>query len=79
VVAPLPLGAPGCALFTSLGVIDLLVPTNGVVEPSFVVPRDPALVGATARTQVIGIELDASLAIVRTTATNALILTVGAY
>lgn len=73
----LPLGAPGCSLFVQPDVLDLLLPVNGEAGADFVVPRTAALAGLQARTQVIGIELDATGNLIRLTSTNALQLNLG--
>lgn len=78
-VSPLPGGAPGCSLFTSPDLLELLLPTGGAVEVALAVPAEPTLVGIAVRDQVVGIELDASLAILRITSSNAIQLTVGAF
>jgi hypothetical protein len=77
-VQPLPLGAAGCSLFTSPDLIAVLFPSGGAVAAPLAVPREPSLVGVVARMQVVGLELDAALALVRVTSTNALQLTIGA-
>lgn len=76
---PLPGGAPGCALFTTPDVLDVLLPTAGAADVALAVPANPAVVGVVVRSQVVGLEFDASLALVRTTSTNAVQLTVGGY
>ena len=77
-VAPLPGGAPGCSLFQHPDVLELLVPNAGVVDATVQVPANPALVGITVRTQVVGIELGAGSALTLVTSSNALECTVGA-
>ncbi|MBL8752759.1 MAG: hypothetical protein JNK15_05615, partial [Planctomycetes bacterium] len=75
--APLPLGAPGCSLFVAPIVVDVLLPGTGPTTTAFAVPRQPSLVGVSLRTQAVGLELDASGALVRLTSSNALDLVVG--
>lgn len=77
--ASLPLGAPGCRLFVSPILLDLLLPAGSSVEAMFAVPRTGSLVGQAVRTQVVVVERDASLALVRLTATNGLDLTIGGF
>jgi hypothetical protein len=75
---PLPLGAPGCALFVDPILTGVLFPTGGQVDAPLTIPNLSSLVGAQLRTQVIGLELGSGLALLRTTGTNALLLTIGA-
>ena len=74
---PLPGGAPGCSLFVSPVVMDLLLPSGGTVTSAWAVPAQPSLAGLQLLLQIAGIEL-ASAGIVRFTSTNALQLTIGA-
>ncbi|MBL8754439.1 MAG: delta-60 repeat domain-containing protein [Planctomycetes bacterium] len=76
--APLPLGAPGCSQLVDPLFLGVLFPANGRVAAPLAVPNSAGLVGLVVRTQVIGLELDAALALVRTTSSNALLLTIGA-
>lgn len=78
VTQPLPLGAPGCGLFVAPILSDVLFPTGGLVSTPLTIPNTATLAGAQLRTQVVGLELDSSLALLRTTSTNALLLTIGA-
>ena len=78
VVAPLPLGAPGCALFVDPLFVDVLVPSNGQVTTTLLLPGTPSAAGMVVDTQVLGVEFDAAGGIVRITGSNALALTLGA-
>lgn len=79
IVLPLPGGSPGCTLFVSPVLTDLLMPAAGQATASLTIPGSVSLAGLTLRTQVVGLELDATLGLVRITSTNALDLTVGAF
>lgn len=76
-VSTLPLGAPGCSVLVSPILFDALVPVSGVATATIAVPNATVLIGNTLRSQVVGIELTAQSAIVQTTATNGLAMTVG--
>lgn len=76
---PLPLGATGCSLYVRPILLELLPVTSLTVAADFVLPNNPALVGRSFRTQVVGIELSPSGDITQLTSSNALDLTVGAY
>jgi hypothetical protein len=77
-VAPLPLGGPGCSLFVQPLLLELLLPANGAATGALALPPSPALAGVQLRVQVVGAERDAAGNLLRLTATNALALTVGA-
>ena len=76
-VAALPGGAPGCSLFVTPILVDVVVPAAGVATAEFAVPNQPILIGQTLREQVFGIELSTQ-GITRLTSSNALDLIVGA-
>ena len=78
VVMPLPLGAPGCTLLVDPVVTGLLIPAAGVVDAELAIPNTVGLVGATLRTQIVGLDLDATLQIVGASGSNALLWTIGA-
>jgi hypothetical protein len=75
---PLPFGAPGCALFVDPVVTELLFPVGGSVAAGLALPNTASLAGVAVRTQVVGLEFGPAMNLVRTTSTNALLLTVGA-
>jgi len=77
-VQPLPLGAPGCSLFTVPFLTTLEVPSNGSVAMAFALPSSANLIGQLLRQQVVGIELGSS-GLVRLTSSNALDLVIGAF
>ena len=69
-VNPLPLAAPGCFGLVAPVASELLFPSGGAVQAPLAILPLPALVG---------LELDATASWVRTTASNALQLTIGAF
>lgn len=75
---PLPLGAPGCDLLVAPILTGVLFPNGGEVATPLTIPNAASLVGAQVRTQVVGLELTSGLALLRTTGSNALLLTIGA-
>jgi len=74
----LPLGLPGCSLFGTPVFFDFAAPNGSEVEVSFAIPATPALATQTVTSQVLGLELDAGLNLTGVTASNALLLTIGA-
>tara|TARA_R110002072_G_scaffold302499_1_gene485935 strand:+ start:109625 stop:112060 length:2436 start_codon:yes stop_codon:yes gene_type:complete len=78
-VLPLPGGAPGCFQLLNPALFELHAPNMGEVVTSFAVPNVVALVGQSFRTQLVGLEFDALLALTGITSTNALDLTIGSY
>ena len=78
-VLPLPGGAPGCFQLLDPVLFELHAPNMGEVITSFAVPNVVALVGQSVRTQVVGLEFDALLALTGITSTNALDMTIGSY
>jgi trimeric autotransporter adhesin len=79
VVAPLPGGSAGCSLLVTPLLTELLVPVAGRATTAIAIPANVSLAGAFLRTQVVGLELDATLGLVRITSTNALDLVIGAF
>jgi hypothetical protein len=78
VPAPLPMGAANCTLQVAPFQASLLVPSAGTAQSSIAIPNDPNLAGQVFRTQVVGLELDASGSIQQLTSTNSLQMTIGA-
>lgn len=76
--ALLPEGQPGCSLWASPDALAAYAPVAGVVSLQLVVPRDPLLLGATLRQQVVVAELG-SAGLTSLTSTNALVVTFGGY
>jgi len=76
--ALLPEGQPGCSLLASPDALAAYAPVAGVVSLQLVVPRDPLLLGATLRQQVVVSELG-SAGLAALTSTNALAVTFGGY
>jgi hypothetical protein len=76
--ALLPQGVPGCMLYCSPDVLDLMVPVAGEAALQFDVPNVAALVGTVLYEQVVPFELGAA-GITAVTGSNALRLQVGAF
>lgn len=74
---PLPFGAPGCTLFVDPIVTELLFPVGGTVAAGLAIPDTASLAGVAVHTQVVGLEFDLAMNLLRTTGTNALLLTLG--
>lgn len=70
---------PGCILWTSQPILDLLVPNSGVATSSMAIPSTQSLVGFTFRHQVAAIGFNGVGGIVEVISTNALELTLGAF
>ncbi|MBX3464390.1 MAG: delta-60 repeat domain-containing protein [Planctomycetes bacterium] len=70
---------PGCDLRVSPDILDLLVCLGGTAQLSMYLPNTPPLVGVTFYQQMVPIEIDAGLAFLSITATNALALTAGIF
>lgn len=77
-IAPLPLGAPGCWLYVTPAQLLAAVPSGGTVTTGFDIPNSAALIGATFRSQTVGVELGLLSQIDQLTSSNALDLTIGA-
>jgi hypothetical protein len=75
--APLPPSAPNCLLLVTPDVLQLAL-AGSTLTTTLPIPNVAALVGASLRQQVVLLEI-ASSAFVSTTATNTLVLTVGAF
>lgn len=78
VAVPLPLGG-SCTLQVDPIHTGVLFPGGGVVAAPFDVPANPAFVGQVVRTQVLGLELGAGLALTSVTGSNTLELTLGTF
>ncbi|MCK5944038.1 MAG: hypothetical protein KAI24_18780 [Planctomycetes bacterium] len=72
-----PLGLPGCDLLVTPEVLQLSVPSGGLAQADWTLPVAPALVGQTFRQQFVLVELAGQ--ITGLAASNALLLTIGAY
>jgi hypothetical protein len=75
----LPPSPAACALRVTPDAIELSAVVGGSFETALALPNVAALLGAVAYRQVVAIELDAASQPVRSIATNALTLTVGAF
>lgn len=75
----LPLAAPGCLALVDPILTRLVATSAGRCETALALPNSVALAGLNVLTQVVQLELDASgLHLVGTSATNGLVLTIGA-
>jgi hypothetical protein len=77
--AVLPQGVPGCTLHVSPDVLLATLSVTGDVPTSLSIPIAPSLIGQSFRHQVVPFELAPSGAITALTASNALLLTIGAW
>ncbi|MBK8097475.1 MAG: hypothetical protein IPK26_10225 [Planctomycetes bacterium] len=75
----LPQGQPGCNLHVQVATADLVPVVAGSASWQLALPADPLLVGLQFHQQMGVLELNAALAIVAATSTNALRLTIGSY
>jgi hypothetical protein len=75
----LPQSFSGCSLLVSGDVLDLIVPSNGVAEPSIQIPSTPALVGAAFYQQVLAFQVDPSFNLLNVSSSNGLIATIGFF
>jgi hypothetical protein len=78
-LAPLlPQALPGCDLLVALDILGGALPAGGVVSTEFALADTTSLVGVVCHHQVVPFELDAVGNVVAITASNALLLTIGA-
>jgi hypothetical protein len=75
----LPSAPPGCSLFASPDIVDFTFSSAGTVDTQVVVPNSPTLAGIVLHQQLVVLEVDAGLAFVQTTSTNAVVATVGSF
>lgn len=75
----LPQGGSGCDLLTTPDVLEVALPSAGVVTTALPLPNTPALVGGSLRHQVVPFELDPVGNFLRVTATNSLLATIGSF
>lgn len=78
-VTVLPQALPGCSLYANPDVIDVLLPSAGMVQSSLAVPLNATLVGAPLALQYVPLEVDPSLSITAVTASNGVEVTVGTF
>lgn len=74
-----PAGLAGCSLLVSPDAAQLLVPTSGRFESALGLPSDPGLVGLPLHHQVLPLALDTAGQLTELTASNPLLLTLGAW
>lgn len=77
--AILPQGLPGCVLHTTDDILFGYLPAAGTIDTSVAIPNSVLLAGQSFHHQVLPIELDASNFITAVSATNSLVVTVGAF
>lgn len=77
--AALPQAGASCSLYVVPDLLELAVPTAGQLPLQVAVPDTVALAGLVAHQQVVVLELDAGGALLASTSTNALTLTVGTF
>ncbi len=77
----LPQGVAGCSLLVvaDSSLTQLAFANGGVAESSLSIPRDPVLVGAAFRQQMVPVQFDGIGALVAVTSTNAVDHVVGSY
>lgn len=73
----LPQGQPGCDLLVTADLLDLYVPSAGVVATSAPIPNSVTLVGQVLYQQIVAIELSVQGNIAALTSSNRLDLTIG--
>ncbi|MCA8951530.1 MAG: hypothetical protein KDE27_18630, partial [Planctomycetes bacterium] len=74
-----PLAPPGCVLLVSTDAVEFVPTGNGAASWQLAVPNSVTFAGVVLRHQMVPSELDAFGNLVEVTATNALVLTIGAY
>ncbi|HEX6811863.1 MAG TPA: hypothetical protein VF384_09605 [Planctomycetota bacterium] len=74
-----PQGLPGCTILMNGDLIDVLLPSAGVVDTQIALPDLPALAGRAFHHYVVPFEVDLALSITAITNSNALTCTVGAF
>ncbi len=75
----LPNARPGCFLHLAPDYYQLGVSTTGEHTVAWTIPDSPTFAGLDVYWQFVVLEIDASLAILETTSTNALQLTIGSF
>lgn len=73
----LPPSLPGCTLRVAPDAVDLALTSATTLETRLAIPVQPALIGMSFHRQVVFVELDAALAPIRSSSTNALTSTIG--
>jgi hypothetical protein len=75
----LPQGLPGCTLYASPDVVDVLLPVAGRVDSALPLGYVPSAIGVVFFHQYVPLELDLGFNITAVTASNALQVTIGAF
>ncbi len=77
--AVLPVGGPGCTLWTTPDLVSVQVPVAGTATLAVPIPNALALVGAMLHQQAMGLEFGAGGALAALTSSNRLTLTFGTF
>ncbi len=75
----LPQALPGCTIYASADLIDVLVPVGGTASSAISFPANPALIGVPFFHQYVPLELDFAFNILAASSSNALQLTLGTF
>ncbi|MBL8753995.1 MAG: hypothetical protein JNK15_11915 [Planctomycetes bacterium] len=75
----LPPSPPGCLLLVTPDVLDAAYVTQGTLTTQVQLPNNQALAGIVLHQQLVLVETNANLAILQTTVSNALTVTIGAF
>ena len=74
----LPQALPACDLYAAPDLLDLFLPSAGVVDWTWTLPNSPAIAGQVVFQQVVALDF-ATGPLTAATSTNRLTLTVGAF
>lgn len=75
----LPQALPGCTLYVTPDVIDIMLPTAGEVHSALAVPVNPALLNFVLNHQYVPMEVDLSLTFTEVTASNGVQVSIGTF
>lgn len=75
----LPQALPGCTLYASPDLVDVILPSAGVVTSAIPVPVNPALAGFMLTHQYVSLEISPTLMITAVTSSNGVQMTVGTF
>ncbi|MFT4844062.1 MAG: hypothetical protein ACJA0V_004748 [Planctomycetota bacterium] len=75
----LPQALPGCTLYVTPDVIDVMLPAAGEVNSTLAVPVDPGLLNFVLNHQFVPLEVDASLMFTAVTASNGVQVSIGTF
>lgn len=74
-----PQAGAGCTLYANADLVDVLLPSGGMVSSEIGVPLNPALTGFQLNHQYVPLEVSPGLSIVAVTASNGVQVTVGTF